>query len=143
MNKEGGSYAQVDLSILFQRSAFYRVNESASARIGAVGSQCSRAGPLTDFEMQQLSLFQICCVEVSTDWTYIPKLGGAEPDYVTVRQKVEEQLVKGFFGPPPCGVFSASVQASYLYPPNVMFCSFIFGGFSFQVAISLHNWASK
>lgn len=50
--------------------------------------------------------------EISCDWTYVPKAGGAEPDFHAVRKQVQEQVTKGFFGPPKCGVHSASVQAT-------------------------------
>merc|ERR1719491_2930533 len=37
--------------------------------------------------------------EVSCDWTYVPKDGGAEPDYGSVRKNIDEQFKQGFFRP--------------------------------------------
>jgi urate oxidase len=50
--------------------------------------------------------------EVSLEWTYVPKLGGAEPDYLGVRTQIQDKVKLGFFGPPKCGVYSPSVQAT-------------------------------
>jgi urate oxidase len=50
--------------------------------------------------------------EVTCDWTYVPKSGGVEPDYRSIREKVQEQVTLGIFGPPKCGVYSHSVQAT-------------------------------
>jgi len=53
-----------------------------------------------------------CSTEVSCDWTYAPRPDASEPDYSTVRSKIEEKVALGFFGPPKSGVFSPSVQAT-------------------------------
>mmetsp|Transcript_101525 Transcript_101525/g.176236 ORF Transcript_101525/g.176236 Transcript_101525/m.176236 type:complete len:767 (-) Transcript_101525:287-2587(-) len=50
--------------------------------------------------------------QVTCDWTYMPKSAGVEPDYLSVRRNVKEQMKLGFFGPAIGGVYSTSVQAT-------------------------------
>eukprot|EP00927_Polykrikos_kofoidii_P040456 TRINITY_DN3457_c0_g1_i3.p1 TRINITY_DN3457_c0_g1~~TRINITY_DN3457_c0_g1_i3.p1 ORF type:complete len:771 (-),score=127.48 TRINITY_DN3457_c0_g1_i3:255-2567(-) len=50
--------------------------------------------------------------EITLDWEYGRNFGSREPDYLSVRKAVEQQVKLGFFGPAKCGVFSHSVQAT-------------------------------
>lgn len=51
--------------------------------------------------------------ELSAEWTYTSGSGRPSTvDYAGVRAKVKEELLRGLFGPPQTGVFSASLQAT-------------------------------
>jgi len=50
--------------------------------------------------------------EMSISWTYGKSNGSRAVDYAAVRRSLREELLRGFFGPPKGGVYSASLQAT-------------------------------